>query len=214
MKNKTLVFISILVLIGLFVGLVKFYNSSKQTELKSFNWTKEPFVREHSISFGENKKNIIVVEFMDPQCHACAVFHKSIKSLYKQYYEDINLVIRYLDNHKNSKFTIKLLEASRKQNKYNEVLEKIFETQDKWAIHNNEKPELLWSILSKIDNLDIQKLRDDVSKMNIDELLNLDRIDANVLNIRGTPTIFVNGKELKKLSANALMDLVEAEIYK
>ena len=48
----------------------------------------------------------------------------------------------------------------------------------------------------------------------IDERINLDASDAAKLNVRGTPTIFVNEKRLSVLSQKDLFDLVEAEIYK
>lgn len=90
------------------------------------------------------KKNISIVEFLNPECESCALFHPIIRKLYKEYHEDIQIVTRYLANHKNSKFAIKILEASREQGKYEEVLDVMFEKQHLWAMHNNEKPELLW----------------------------------------------------------------------
>ena len=48
----------------------------------------------------------------------------------------------------------------------------------------------------------------------IDKIMDIDTQDANQLNVRGTPTIFVNEKRLSVLSQKDLFDLVEAEIYK
>lgn len=214
MKNKGIVAISLAVIVLLFVGISFMFKDSQSSSTKQFTaFDKEPFVRPHSTSFGENKKNVIVVEFLDPQCEACAVFHKAVKDVYKEYYEDIKLVIRYLPNHRNSLFTVKLLEASKKQNKYNEVLETIFSTQDKWAIHNNEKPELLWGFLAQIQDLNIKQLKSDFEQLNLREQLVLDREDASTLQVRGTPTFFVNGERLERLSPQALMDLVESKLY-
>ena len=41
-----------------------------------------------------------------------------------------------------------------------------------------------------------------------------DSQDARTLGVRGTPTIFVNGKRLSVLSYTTLIELVESEIYK
>ena len=119
-----------------------------------------------------------------------------------------------MTNHKNSKFAIRILEASRVQNKYAEVLSVIFEKQPIWAEHNNEKPELLWEFLAQIPELDINKLKEDSKNQKIDEIMDMDMADARELNVRGTPTIFVNEKRLSVLSQKDLFDLVEAEIYK
>lgn len=215
MQNKKLVLGSLVALIVLFIGLASFYKSNevKEDEKKVLSKS-DLLIREHSIKFGENKKNISVVEFVDPECESCAMFHPILRKLYKEYHEDIQLVVKYIPNHLNSKFAIRILEASREQNKYEEVLSVIFEKQPLWAQHNNEKPELLWEFLSTIPDLDMNKLKEDSKNPKIDKIMEIDSSDARELQVRGTPTIFVNGKRLAVLSQKDLFDLVEAEIYK
>ena len=215
MQNKKLVLSSILVLVLIFLGLGYFYKNSevKKEELQTKS-NSNSLIRDHSITFGDNKKNISVVEFLDPECESCALFHPIMRKLYKEYHEDIQLVVRYVPNHKNSRFAVKILEASRVQNKYEEVLSVIFEKQPLWAQHNNEKPELLWELLAVIPDLDINKLKEDSKNPQIDKIMDIDKEDANQLNVRGTPTIFVNEKRLSVLSQKDLFDLVESEIYK
>ena len=215
MQNKKLVLGTLVILVLLFVGLGYFYknNETKKEEVATLN-KGSSLVRDHSIKFGENKKNISIVEFLDPECESCALFHPIMRKVYKEYLQDVQLVVRYMTNHKNSKFAIRILEASRVQNKYAEVLSVIFEKQPIWAEHNNEKPELLWEFLAQIPELDINKLKEDSKNQKIDEIMDMDMADARELNVRGTPTIFVNEKRLSVLSQKDLFDLVEAEIYK
>jgi protein-disulfide isomerase len=215
MQNKNLVIITTFVLVIFFIVLTYFYkNGQGNNETLNIANNGVSLEKEHSISFGENKKNIVVVEFLDPECESCALFHPMVKKLFKEYHSDIKLVVRYLANHKNSKFTIKILEAAREQNKYNEVLAVIFEKQSLWAQHNNEKPELLWTFLSEIVDLNIDKLKEDMNNPKIDQIIDIDAKDAKAYNVRGTPTIFVNEKKLDTLSQKELFDLVENEIYK
>lgn len=215
MQNKKLVLGSLIGFIILFIGLAIFYKDSEAKKDEKTVFGKSDLLqREHSIKFGENKKNISVVEFVDPECESCALFHPILRKLYKEYHEDILLVVKYIPNHKNSEFAIKILEASREQNKYEEVLDIIFEKQALWAQHNNEKPELLWEFLSIIPDLDINKLKEDFKNPKIDKLIDMDKKDSQQLDVRGTPTIFVNGKRLVSLSQKDLFDLVESEIYK
>ena len=215
MQNKKLVSLSLVILIVLFVTLIYFYksnqNSNKQAILSS---NSASFVKDYSVSFGENKKNVVVVEFLDPECESCAIFYPLVRKVYKDYYSEIKLVIRYLANHKNSIFAIKILEASREQNKYEEVLGVMFDKQSIWAEHNNEKPELLWTLLTQIEGLDISKLKESMKNPKIDEIIQIDAKDAAILGVTGTPTIFVNSKPLEILSKDKLFDLVESEIYK
>lgn len=215
MKNKIAALLAVVVLGIVFVIATSMYtkNEDKKIEQLSTSSLGAPFVREHSPSFGENKNNVVIVEFLDPECEACRAFHPVVKKVFKEYEEESKLVIRYLANHRNSKFVIQILEAARKQNKYNETLEIIFNTQPQWADHNNPQPQLLWNFLPQA-GLDMVKLREDFQNNYIDGMLSLDRNDAQSLNVRGTPTFFVNGKMLKKLSYQALLDLVESELYK
>lgn len=215
MQNKKLVLGSLVGLLILFICLAFFYKSSEtKKEEVAVSSKSDSLITEHSIKLGENKKNISVVEFLDPECESCALFHPIIRKLYKEYHEDIQIVTRYLANHKNSKFAIKILEASREQGKYEEVLSVMFEKQHLWAMHNNEKPELLWDFLAVIPQLDVEKLKKDSLNPKIDELIDIDKLDATNLGVRGTPTIFVNSKRLNVLSQKDLFDLVESEIYK
>ncbi|MDX4050405.1 thioredoxin domain-containing protein [Aliarcobacter skirrowii] len=217
MQNKKLVLSTLVAVIAFFVGFSFFYkNDSKSTQNIAVENINELLVRDYSYKMGDNSKNISVVEFLDPECESCAIYSTVVKRLYKEYYGDIQIVIKYLDNHKNSRFTIQILEAARVQGKYEEVLDMMFEKHSLWASHyaSVDKPELLWQFLKDIPNLDIDKLKEDMKNPKIDEIIKQDREDANALGVRGTPTIFVNGKQLQQLSQKALFDLVEKEIYK
>ncbi|MEN5386727.1 thioredoxin domain-containing protein [Aliarcobacter skirrowii] len=217
MQNKKLVLSTLVAVIAFFVGFSFFYkNDSKSTQNIAVENINELLVRDYSYKMGDNSKNISVVEFLDPECESCAIYSTVVKRLYKEYYGDIQIVVKYLDNHKNSRFTIQILEAARVQGKYEEVLDMMFEKHSLWASHyaSVDKPELLWQFLKEISDLDIDKLKEDMKNPKIDEIIKQDREDANALGVRGTPTIFVNGKQLQELSHKALFDLVEKEIYK
>jgi len=224
MQNKKLVFGSLVAIIVLFIVIIFFYQSEKQNKhIKSVEDAeefeikhKELLLRDYSFKMGDNKKDISVVEFLDPECESCAIYSLVVKKLYKEYYKDIQIVIKYLDNHKNSKFTIQMLEAARVQGKYEEVLNMMFEKHSLWASHyqNTDKPELLWQFLESIPDLDIEKLKEDMKNPQINEIIAQDRKDAEALQVRGTPTLYVNGVLLEKLTQKALFDLVEKEIYK
>ncbi len=217
MQNKKTVVITLVVLVLLFIGAIIGFNKNKSNNIEALAKTNSkgaPFTREHSPKFGDNKKSVIITEFTDPECPACRAFHPAIYNIYKEYYEDVQLVIRYLDNHKNSEYVIKILEASRLQNKYKEVNELVFKYQPAWSSKIKPNPSLLWTYLPNIEGLDVKKLREDFDTIDISEILELDRKDATTLGVRGTPAFFVNGKKLDNLIYQEFLDLVESEIYK
>lgn len=217
MQNKKTVFISILILGLISIGTIFAFNKSESKKIEKLaeqNASEAPFIRPHSVKFGDNKKNITIVEFVDPECVACRAFDPAVYNIYKEYYEDVQLVIRYLANHKNSEIVIKILEASRAQDKYKEVSRIIYKYQPIWASTTNPNVESLWTYLKEVEGLDVAKLKEDVAIIDISKILKLDREDARTLNVRGTPSFFVNGKELKDLIYQDFLDLVETEIYK
>ena len=215
MKNKKIVLLTLILLVAAFIVTTIFYqkNIDTKTQELATNNKDEPFVREHSPIFGNNTKNVTIVEFMDPECESCRAFHPIIKEIFNDYKNETRLVYRYIANHRNSKFTVKLLESARIQGKFNEALEIIFKYQSQWAEHNNEKPELLWKFLPEA-GLDMIKLKADFETIDVNSILKLDRKDAKILGVTGTPTFFVNGKILKVYTSKALLDLIESEIYK
>ncbi len=109
---------------------------------------------------------------------------------------------------------VKILEAARKQGKYEETLNMVFASQNIWGEHGNPKPHLIWNYIVQIEGLDIEKLREDMNDPKFVEMMEIDMQDAKELGVTGTPTFFVNGKKLEDLSFKALNALVESEIYK
>ena len=214
MKNKKLLLFTVIVLAIGFIAGINFYQKSidtKNEELVSSG--SAVLVRDYSPSFGNNKNNVTIVEFVDPECESCAYFNPIVKKIFYEYKDEVKFVYRYLDNHKYSKNAIRILEASRKQNKYKETLDVMFKYQTKWAAHYNPKPELIWNYLEEA-GLNIEKLRADYEDTDVGKITATDRIDAGKLGVTGTPTVFVNGKMLRKLNYESFLDLVESEVYK
>ena len=52
---------------------------------------------------GDNQKKILVLLSFDPECESSLIYSEVVKKLYKEYYKDIQIVVKYLDNHKNSR---------------------------------------------------------------------------------------------------------------
>ena len=216
MKNKKMVVIILGVIVALFVALTLGYNKSEtnKIEQKFTNINEAPYIRDHSIKFGKNGKNVTIVEFLDPECESCAIFHPAIKKVLRENYEDIQLVVRYMPNHKNAPNVVKILEASRVQGKFEETLNMVFASLNFWASHDNPRPELIWNYLAQVKDLDIEQLKKDLNNPAFLEIIKLDMQDAHDLQLTGTPTLFVNGKQLKSLSYEALNALVQSELSK
>ncbi|OGQ13643.1 MAG: hypothetical protein A3B70_07830 [Deltaproteobacteria bacterium RIFCSPHIGHO2_02_FULL_40_11] len=213
MKNrKILVLFSAFTLIFLFFISVKLY---KKYEIKRLGFLAKEnfstFVRNYSPKLGSDHAKIYLIEFLDPECESCRDFYPYIKQLMSEHEGKIKLVVRYAPLHENSKFAVKILEASRNQNKYWETLELLFRYQPIWGSHHNPRPDLIWAYLPEI-GVDVEKIKKDMNSSQIELLIEQDINDANELGVKKTPTFFVNGTPLKQFGFQYLQDAIEYEL--
>lgn len=213
MKNKLyLLFIAVVLLIAVFIGGSELFHRSEMKRLDFLAQERaELFVRPHSPVKGDESAKIFVTEFLDPECESCRTMYPFVNEILKIYHGKVKVVIRYVPLHRNSINAIKALEASRKQNKYWEALEKLFEYQPVWGDHHNPRPDLVWVYL-KSAGVDVDKAKLDMESQDIANIIEQDKADARELGVRGTPTFFVNGKPLSSFGPQALRQLIDQEI--
>jgi len=211
-KKQYLVLIALVSLALLFAWGSNLY---KQYQVKKYGFMARTnasvFVRDHSPTLGKDNAKVFLIEFTDPGCETCRAFHPFVKQLMKAYPGKIKLVVRYAPFHKGSDFMVKILEAARKQGKYWETLEVMYQTQDKWASHDKPRPELIWEFLPQT-GLDLDKVRKDMNDPLIVKRIEQDLSDATALKVKKTPGFFVNGKPLTSFGRKQLQQLVESEI--
>jgi protein-disulfide isomerase len=212
MKKQYIVILTSACLILLFILGVYFY---RNYQIKKYGFLAQKnastFVREYSQTLGSEDAKIYIVKFTDPGCETCSKFHPFVKKLMSIYQNKIKLVIRYAPFHKGADTMVKILEASRKQGKYWETLEIMYETQRYWASHHNPQPQLIWEFLPKT-GLDLEKIRTDMNDPDIEKIIEQDMVDAKTLNVTKTPGFFVNGRPLPSFGYNQLQEVVESEI--
>jgi len=212
MKKQYMVLISIVFLILLFVLGIKLYKSQ---QIRKYGFmareNASTFVREHSQTLGSDDAKVYLVEFSDPACETCSAFHPFVKNLMAANPGKIKLVVRYAPFHDGADYFVKILEAARKQGKYWETLEVMYQTQRYWASHSNPQPKLIWKFLPRA-GLDLVKIRNDMNDPEIAKLIQQDLADAKALKVRKTPGFFVNGKPLPSFGYKQLKELVESEI--
>jgi len=127
----------------------------------------------------------------------------------------VRLVLRYAPFHQGADEIVRALEASRRQGKYWETLELVYEKQREWADHHHPRPEAMWQYFPSL-GLDAEKLRRDMRSPEVEAVLRQDMADAEALGVRKTPTFIVNGRPLLRFSLSELQTLVRdtvVEVY-
>jgi protein-disulfide isomerase len=184
-------------------------DAKKQDSLANEN--ESTFIRDHSPTLGSEDAQVALVEFFDPACEACAAFSPFVKNMMAANPGKIRLILRYAPFHTGSDYFVKILEASRKQDKYWETLDVLFKSQPYWASHHKPQPEKIWQFLPKA-GLDIEQLRRDMNDPAIVQIIQQDLDDAKALKVDKTPGFFANGKPLQTFGYQQLQALVESEI--
>jgi len=168
-------------------------------------------VRDHSMSTGPADARVILVEYFDPGCETCRVFAGYVKALLANHPTQVRLVLRYAPFHQGSDMMAAILEAARRQNRYWETLQVMYDTQPQWASHHHPQPERIWALLPSA-GVDVERIRQDIQRPEILQVVRQDIEDAQTLGVRRTPAFFVNGKPLTDFGLSQLRGLVQAEV--
>lgn len=141
-------------------------------------------------SYGSLNPKITIVEFTDFACPFCKESAPEIRTLMEKYKNDIKLVVRDYPIHDTS---IDLAIAARcagDQGKYWEAYDSLFANQDNLKSTTTIKADLLsWADFLKLDANAFDKC---LTARNYVDLIKRDYDDGNKLQIKGTPTWFVN----------------------
>lgn len=213
MQNKKVVIILVVALLAIFfVSGYVYKNMQDQKELSKVQNNYSALVREHSYIDGKKDAKVELVEFFDPACGTCALFHPYVKEMKKQNEGNIKIVYRYAAFHKGSDKVVKLLEAAKAQGKFNEFLELLFITQKYWVKHHEVQYNIVWKIAERSNLLDMAKVQEFIKDPKLDEIIKQDLADAKTLGANKTPSFFVNSKPLKNFGLEQLIELVNSEL--
>lgn len=209
MKQKN-IFITAAILLILAFGIGAVYYQSQKAE-KAVQTAKDNAValmRAHSPSFGSITAPVHIVEFLDPACGTCRDFYPRVKQLMEAHPGKIRVSVRYAPFHPGSDQVVRVMEAARNQGLFKETLEALFASQEQWVRNHTAQLDLIWPSLSGI-GLDMDRLKADMVRPEVAQLIQQDLVDANTLNVTMTPEFFVNGKPLPNFGFEELKKLVD-----
>jgi protein-disulfide isomerase len=205
--------ILILVVVAFFLGVSLYRKQTQSVQDQTVRAEQSRLVRMHSPVLGPQGAPVTIVEFFDPACETCRAFYPIVKSLMAKYPSEVRLVIRYAPFHQGSDQVVKLLEAARRQGKYEPVLEAVLQAQPVWADHGRPNPALTLDI-AKAAGLDTDRARQDMDGPELQAVLAQDVEDLTALQVKRTPTFFVNGRSLPSFGPDQLAALVAEEVAK
>lgn len=146
------------------------------------------------------------VEFLDFECEACGAAYPAIEQLREQYGDRVTFVVRYMPLHNNSEAAIRAAEAAADQGKFEEMYDRLFETQAAWGEKDTSQEEVFFGFAEDL-GLDMDRFRQVYGDPATIEKVRRDKADGEALGVTGTPTFFVDGE---KLEIRSFDDLVKA----
>ena len=155
-------------------------------------------------SRGDANAPVTIVEFTDFQCPACAAMHPILDEVLKSYGNKVRFVVRDfpLNQHEFARKAAEAANAANAQGKFFEYIAVLFK---------NQKALDVPSLKKYASELGLDRARFDaaldrgVYAAEVDK----DVTDGEMYGIGSTPTIFINGVQLKVLSADGLKEAIE-----
>src|SRR5688572_19385170 len=154
---------------------------------------------------GPKEAPVTIVEFSDYQCPFCAQADALIEEVLADYPNDVRFVYKQFPLttiHPNAMPASKAALAAGKQGKYWEMHKVLF--QNSRALG----PEQLKQYAQQV-GLDVAKWEADMNSPEIAEHVNAEMREAQAAEVRGTPSIFVNGKRLMNRSKDGFKVMID-----
>ncbi len=202
---------------AVFVVVVSVFGLIKLASMPSISTSiNVPAVSKNDITLGDPKSKVTLIEYSDFQCPACAAYHPVVKQILNEFNGKIYFVYRFfpLSNiHKNAVISAQAAYAAKKQNKFWEMQDMLFETQKAWA--ESGSPEDIFVDYAKKLNLDMTKFKTDMDSSEAQNYVSDSQNQASTIGINATPTFFLNGRKLQNpASFDEFKNLIQNELNK
>lgn len=138
-----------------------------------------------------------LVLFTDYQCPYCAYMDELIQQARNDYGDQVRIVVRNypLPKHQNAKAAAQAVEAAAEQGALTDMATLVFEHQEDWKNQSTGLEDLFVQYAQEL-GLDTEAFRTDFSSQQIIDRVETDLQDATDLELRGTPTLILDGEML------------------
>lgn len=204
--NKNTILISILSFLAIVGFLAIVYKSSgageATTEGTVIESAKAVRATDH-LKWSKDKK-IILTEYSDQQCPACASFHQELKSWENaaspnnDITKHVTFVYRHyplFSIHKNARAASYAVEAAGKQGKFFQYSDILFTKQTEWSEMGD--PSKTFIEYAKSLKLDTDQFASDMKSDAVIQSVQDDLTLGNEGDVQGTPSFFLNGRKMQ-----------------
>lgn len=185
-------FVIVLAVIAIFFGIFFFTKNNNKT-------TGNDSVQATNHVKGGAKTPVVFMEYGDFQCPACGAYFPMVQQVYAKYKDDITFQFRHfplVQIHRNAFAAHRAAEAAAKQNKFWEMHDQLYQTQDAWK--DSSDPANIFIGYARQLGLDVEQFKTDMSSAEVNDIINADIKEGQNLGATSTPTFVIDGKRLEK----------------
>jgi protein-disulfide isomerase len=167
-------------------------------------------------ALGNANAPVTLEEFGDFECPPCGMLHPILKDIAQQYGPGkVRIIFRefpLVPNHAHALAAARAAEAAAMQGKFWEMHDMIYETQKDWHEAFDTRP-IFEGYATKI-GLNLEKFRVDQTSETVEQRIFQDGKRGHSLKVPGTPTVFLNGREVpfESLAPEKLKALIDEEL--
>jgi protein-disulfide isomerase len=197
------------VIIGIIVVVLiggSFWYSSSTVEKNNEGISFEAHVK------GNPDASVVLVEYSDFQCPACAAFQPVVDDVLSQYGDSVRFEYKHfpLPIHALAEPAARAAEAAGQQGKFFEFHDLLFANQLGWS--NSVNPAIPFVQYAEQLGLDIDTFKRHYNASLVRERVREDLAEARQLGLSGTPTFFLNGNRMTITTYEDFVNQIAAAI--
>jgi protein-disulfide isomerase len=156
-----------------------------------------------------------IEEFGDFQCPPCGIFHPILEKMHEEFGDKLRITFREypLPGHNHAVAAASAAEAAGMQKRFWEMHDLIYEHQADWKDKYDVAP--IFEGYAKQIGLDVERWKRDIASEQVSQRIFLDNRRGQSMGVRGTPTVFLNGREVPfetLIQADKLRAVIQNEI--
>jgi protein-disulfide isomerase len=161
----------------------------------------------NSPTLGDETAPVTIAIYDDFECPYCAKSVPLLKQVVEKYQGSVKMVFKNfpLSSHRNARNAALTALAANQQGKFWEVHDLLFEN------YNSLNPKKIDDLAAQT-GLDMEQLKKDRIDPQLNALVSRDISEGTAIGVRGTPTIFINGRLLPERSMAGFSRLIEDEL--
>jgi len=166
-------------------------------------------------TLGSPNAPVQLEEFGDFQCPPCGLFHPILEQMHAEFGDKLRVTFRefpLVPAHQHAVAAASSAEAAGLQGKFWEMHDLLYEHQADWKDKMDVGP--IFEGYAKQIGLDVERWKNDAGSEQVARRIFLDGKRGHSMGVRGTPTVFINGREVPfdQLPAEKLRVVIQNEL--